>query len=196
MQITSWQLPFLTLILGIIANLGQTAQATNQVTEAPSGLSLSESASSGLTPPELAQVVNHCKPRSNFPLFYAQVTTDGGRLRVREEPAGDVVGYIPNDWKIVVLEWTRNGVWARVTGPGGFTLPSYVSAPDFEEGWVSAGYLKDLGRFCTKPDGVGQMLAPEVLGAEPVAVQTDRLAMGDALAADLAPATEHETGMI
>lgn len=168
MSINPWKLPLLTLTLGISASLGQNAQASELTSE-------------------LAQVVNHCKPRSDFPLFYSQVTTEGGRLRIREEPAGEIVGYIPNGWKIVVLEWTRNGVWARVTGPQGLVLPDgYVSAPDFRtEGWVSAGYLKDLGRFCAKPDGVGQLVQPEVLGVEPVAVQEDWLAMGDALAGQL-----------
>ncbi|NEO83911.1 MAG: SH3 domain-containing protein [Spirulina sp. SIO3F2] len=166
MSITPRKFSLLMLTLGIITSLGQTVQAAEPASE-------------------LAQVVNHCKPRSDFPLFYSQVTTEGGRLRIREEPAGEIIGYIPNGWKIVVLEWTRNGVWARVTGPGGFTFPEYASAPDFVEGWVSAGYLKDLGRFCAKPDGVGQLLQPEVLGVEPVTVQEDWLAMGDALAGQL-----------
>ncbi|MGB0562874.1 MAG: SH3 domain-containing protein, partial [Spirulinaceae cyanobacterium] len=140
-------------------------------------------------PDQLAQLVKTCGTENNgrrdFPLFYAEVTTDGSPLRIRDEPAGEQVGLVPDGWKLVVLEWSRNGVWARVTGAYGFIFPGgFVSAPEFEEGWVAAGYLKDLGRFCNKPTAVGQLVQPELLGATPVEVQTDWLALGDALAAE------------
>ncbi|MEM8641583.1 MAG: SH3 domain-containing protein [Cyanobacteria bacterium P01_G01_bin.54] len=180
MPSTPWKFPFFTLLLGILASLGQAAtqtaaQAATQATHLPAAM-----------PGSLAQVVNSCGSENNnrrdFPLFYAEVTTDGSDLRIREEPAGEPVGLVPDGWKLVVLEWSRNGVWARVTGAYGFIFPGgFSSAPEFVEGWVAAGYLKDLGRFCDKPTAVGQLMQPELFGINPVAVEADWLALGDAL---------------
>lgn len=155
------KLSFTVFLAGAIASLGQSAQAE-----------------------EIAQVIRGCE-YGDFPQYYSRIQTNqGDPLRVRATPAGRVIGSIPDGWAVVVLEWTRNGVWARVTSHFGNVGPyGFASAEYFREGWVSAAYLKDLGRFCDKPAAVAQLVQPEVFGAQPVEVQGDWLALGDALAA-------------
>jgi hypothetical protein len=133
---------------------------------------------------QVAQVVRACE-YGDFPKYYSRITTkNNDPLRVRSKPGGTVIGAIPNGWAVVILEWSRNGVWAKVTSHHG-DVGSYAfgSAPDFREGWIAAGYLEDLGRFCQKPESVAQLVQPQLFGAQPVEVQSDWLAMGDALAA-------------
>lgn len=154
------KLSFTVFLAGAIASIGQSAQAE-----------------------EIAQVVRGCQ-YGGFPQYYSRVQTNqGDPLRVRATPAGRTIGSIPNGWAVVVLEWSRNGVWARVTSHFGNVPNGFASAEFFRDGWVSAAYLKDLGRFCEKPGGVAQLIQPEVFGAKPVEVQGDWLALGDALAA-------------
>ncbi len=155
-----WKLPLLILFSGVIASFAQKAQADDST---------------------LAQVVRGCQ-FGGFPKYFSEVTTNGDPLRVRATPNGQPIGLIPNGWQVVVLEWSRNGVWARVTNHFSIDYPRFASAPDFREGWVSAGYLKDLGRFCDKPANVGQLLQPEVFGAQPIEVQGDWVALADRLA--------------
>ena len=131
-----------------------------------------------------AQTVQLCD-RGEFPRAYVRVNTQSGDpLRVRSQPAGTQIGLIPDGWAVRVLEWSRNGYWVKVTSHFGFDPGEFGfgSAPDFAEGWVSAGFVKDEGRHCFKPGGVGQIVQPEVFGAAPVEVQGDWLAMADALA--------------
>lgn len=158
-----WKLSFTVFVAGALASVGQSAQAE-----------------------QVAQVVRGCK-YGDFPQYYSRVQTNqGDPLRVRATPAGRTIGSIPDGWAVVVLEWSRNGVWARVTSHFGNVDPyGFASAEYFREGWVSAGYLKDLGRFCEKPAAVAQLIQPEVFGANPVEVQGDWLALGDALAATM-----------
>lgn len=159
-----WKLPLAMLTVSAIAGLGQAVQAH-------------ESAE------QIAQVVRGCE-YGGFPQYYSRVTTNqGDPVRVRATPAGRTIGSIPDGWSVVVLEWTRNGVWARVTSHfGDVSGYGFASAEYFRDGWVSAAYLKDLGRFCDKPSAVAQLVQPEVFGAQPVEVQGDWLALGDALA--------------
>ena len=134
-----------------------------------------------------AQTVSLCD-RGEFPKAYVRINTRSGEpLRVRLRPEGQQIGLIPNGWAVRVLEWSRNGYWVKVTSQYGSWAPGrigsgFASAPDFAEGWVSAGYVQDAGRHCFKPEAVGQLVQPEVFGAEPVEVQSDWLAMGDELA--------------
>ena len=160
----TWKFPLFTLLVGSLASLGQSAHA-----ESNAHL--------------LAQVVQPCE-YDGFPDYYSRITTnDGDSLRVRATPDGRVIGDIPDGWAVVVLEWSRNGAWARVTSHfGNMGNMGFGSAPRFREGWVSAAYLKDIGRSCNKPDSVGQLLQPQLFGERPVEVQTDWLALGDALA--------------
>ncbi len=156
-----WKLSLLILLSGAIASFAQKAHADDSM---------------------VAQTVRGCK-YGGFPKYYSQVKTNSGSpLRVRATPDGKPIGVIPDGWQVVVLEWSRNGVWARVTNHFGIDNPHFASAPDFREGWISAGYLKDLGRFCEKPASIAQLLQPEIFGAQPVEVQGDWLAMGDRLA--------------
>ncbi|MEM6451454.1 MAG: SH3 domain-containing protein [Cyanobacteria bacterium P01_D01_bin.105] len=130
-----------------------------------------------------AQTVQLCN-RGEFPRSYVRVNTQSGDpLRVRSQPAGTQIGLIPDGWAVRVLEWSRNGYWVKVTSHFGFDPGEFGfgSAPDFAEGWVSAGYVKDEGRHCFKPEGVGQLVAPEVFGTLPVEVQGDWLATADSL---------------
>lgn len=135
---------------------------------------------------QMAQAVRTCQ-FGGFPRSYVRIKTSGSPLRVRSAPAGNAIGLIPDGWAVRVLEWSRNGYWVRVTSH--FDVPPeaygrsiiFGSAPDFQEGWVSAGYVEDAGRTCEKPDAVGLLLQPEVFGAQPVQVQGDWLAMGDQL---------------
>ena len=159
-----WTLPLFTLFVGALSALGQSARAEDNAQQ-------------------LAQVVQRCE-YGGFPDYYSRITTnDGDPLNVRATPDGRVIGSIPDDWAVVVLEWTRNGAWARVTSHfGNIGRIGFASAPRFREGWVSAAYLKDLGRFCDKPASVGQLLQPQIFGEQPVEVQGDWLAAGDLLA--------------
>jgi Bacterial SH3 domain len=133
---------------------------------------------------QVAQVVRGCE-YGDFPKYYSRIRTNNSDpLRVRAAANGKVIGAIPQGWAVVVLEWSRNGVWAKVTShhgdPGEY---GFGNAPDFREGWVAAAYLEDLGRFCEKPERVAQLVQPQLFGALPVEVHSDWLAMGDALAA-------------
>jgi Bacterial SH3 domain len=133
---------------------------------------------------QVAQVVRGCE-YGDFPKYYSRIRTNNSDpLRVRAAANGKVIGAIPQGWAVVVLEWSRNGVWAKVTShhgdPGEY---GFANAPDFREGWVAAAYLEDLGRFCEKPERVAQLVQPQLFGALPVEVHSDWLAMGDALAA-------------
>jgi hypothetical protein len=135
---------------------------------------------------QVAQVVQGCE-YDGFPKYYSRIRTNNGDpLRVRASANGRVIGAIPDRWAVVVLEWSRNGVWAKVTSHHGAPgSRGFGSAPDFREGWVAAAYLEDLGRFCEKPESVAQLAAPNLFGATPVEVQSDWLALGDALAATI-----------
>ena len=160
-----WKLPFALFVASTLTGLGQAAQASE-------------------SPEQLAQVVRGCE-YGDFPQYYSRVTTNqGDPLRIRATPAGRTIGSVPDGWAVVVLEWTRNGVWARVTSHfGDMAGEGFASAEYFRDGWVAAAYLKDLGRFCDKPAAAAQLIQPEVFGEQPVEVQGDWLALGDALAA-------------
>lgn len=164
MRQPTWKLPLLLFMFGCLASLGQKAYAADSSRD-------------------VAQVVRGCQ-YGDFPKYFSRVTTnDGDPLRVRSTPSGEAIGAIPNGWAVVVLEWSRNGVWARVSSHfGEIENPGFGSAPDFREGWVAAAYLKDLGRFCDKPESVSQLVQPELFGQQPLEIQGDWLALADRLA--------------
>ncbi|NJN49409.1 MAG: SH3 domain-containing protein [Alkalinema sp. RL_2_19] len=168
------KLPLFVCVLGLFINFGQRADATGANSEQ-----------------RLAQVVRACE-YGDFPKYYSKVTTNSGDpLVVRQTPAGKAIGSIPDNWAVVVLEWSRNGVWARVTSHfGDVGEHGFASAEDFREGWVAAGYLKDLGRFCDKPDSVAQIVQPELFGTSPVEIQSDWLALGDTIAQSIVPSQD------
>ena len=86
-----WKLPLLIVLSGAIASFAQKAQADDST---------------------LAQVFRGCE-YIGFPKYYSQVTTNNGDpLRVRATPDGRAIGTIPDGWQVIVLEWSRNGVWA------------------------------------------------------------------------------------
>ncbi len=170
------------LTVGTLTGFGQHAQASALVTE-PANNSVAESGEQ-----LQAQAIRLCE-YGGYPTAFVQIATSGDPLRVRLGPDGEQIGLIPNGWEVRVLEWSRNGYWVKVTsqygswtpGPGGF-----ASAPSFAEGWVSAGYVKNLARSCQKPSIAAQLLRPDVFGTRPVEVQGDWLAMGDMLAESVA----------
>jgi hypothetical protein len=164
MHYSHFRFASLLLLSGLIVSLAPQAQAA--------------------TAAQVAQVVQSCQ-YDGFPKYYSRIRTKtNDPLRVRASANGKVIGAIPNKWAIVVLEWSRNGVWAKVTSHHGDPgQRGFGNAPDFREGWVAAAYLEDLGRFCEKPESVAQLVQPQLFGAQPVEVQSDWLAMGDALAA-------------
>lgn len=177
------KLPFVLFLSSVLASLGQAAQA-NEQTEArrPIEVRPQIEAMGSAELQRVAQVVRGCQ-YGGFPQYYSRVTTNGDSLRIRATPAGRVIGAAPNGWSVVVLEWSRNGVWARITSHFGDVGPyGFASAEYFRDGWVSAAYLKDLGRFCDKPPVVGQRVEPELFGEAAIEVQGDWLALGDALA--------------
>ena len=144
-----------------------------------SGIAQSAQAQSGV---QYAQAVQACQ-YGGFPVPYVRINTSGSPLKVRATPAGKPIGLIPNGWSVRVLEWSLNGYWVKVTSQyGDMGSFGFANAPDFREGWVSAGYVKDLSRSCEKPSATAQLLQPKLFGARPVEVQGDWLAMGDALA--------------
>lgn len=164
MTLKSLKFPLFLLTISALSGLGQSAQAQSV---------------------QLCSEDDFPSRPGEFPKAYVQIQTSGSPLRVRASPAGSQIGLIPNGWNVRVLEWSRNGYWVKVTSQFGSwdNRRGFASAPDFAEGWVSAGYVRDAGRSCQKPGATAQLLRPEVFGAQPVEVQGDWLAMGDMLAA-------------
>ncbi len=161
--------PLFLLTVGAVAGYGQRAWANERVHEgAAKNVQLQ------------AQTVQLCE-FGGYPTAFVQIATNGDPLRVRVSPDGRQIGLIPDGWEVRVLEWSRNGYWVKVTGQYGGG-GSFASAPNFSEGWVSAGYVKNLTRACQKPSNAAQLLRPDVFGSRPVEVQGDWLAMGDMLA--------------
>jgi hypothetical protein len=158
--------PLFALVVGALSGIGQSAQAESGQLQ--------------------AQTVQACE-FGGFPGYYVRVQTNSGDdLAIRSAPAGTVVGAVPNGWAVRVLEWSRNGYWVKITSQYAYAGPiAFGSAPNFREGWVSAGYVKDLGRFCDKPLEAAQLVQPEIFGDRPVQVQGDWLAMADQLAQSL-----------
>jgi hypothetical protein len=179
MTLQHLKLPFFLLAVGALSGLNQSAQAEAGAQQ-------------------YAQTVQTCEGRGGFPLPYVRIQTNTGEsIRVHSAPAGNAIGAIPNGWAVRVLEWSRNGYWVKVTSHFDINPAVYErlgnssrsaffgSAPEFREGWVSAGFVKDLGRFCEKPEATAMLLQPALFGAQPVEVQGDWLAMGDVLAENL-----------
>jgi hypothetical protein len=176
MTVQPLKFPLFLLTLGTLIGLGQSAQAQQQI----------------------AQTVETCPGIGGFPKYYVRIQTNSGEpLRVRSTPAGTPIGSIPSGWAVRVLEWSRNGYWVKVTsgpydipdssfartqGQGRNRVSVFGSAPDFREGWVSAGFVRDLGRFCEKPAAAAMLIQPQMFGAQPVEVQSDWLAMADQVA--------------
>ncbi len=171
----SWKLPFFLLTVGTFASATSAVQAAVQIEDSSPDTSTAVT----VEPVEqVAQVVLPCE-YGNYPSYYSQVETAGDPLVLRQNPNGTIVNTVADGWIVSVLEWSRDGAWAR------------VQTPDYHNGWVSAAYLKDLGRFCEKPVGVSQLIAPEFLGENSIEVQADVLAMGDRLSDRLAERYKH-----
>ena len=176
-------LPLFLLATGALLSVATQAEARGSQPVVP------EVADSSLgAAPLLAQAVQRCED-DRYPSFYARVATNREPLTVRLAPNSTVVGSIPKNWEVIVYEWSNDGAWARVSHHfsryGGYqpnSRPLFANAPDFSSGWVSAAYLKDIGRFCDKPANLASLLQPEVLGSKPVEVQGDWLAAADSLA--------------
>lgn len=127
-----------------------------------------------------AQVVSPCPFSTRYPDYYVRIkTNDGDPLRVRSSPNGTVIGAAENGWSVRLLEWSRDGAWVRILSP--WDSPNLSSTPYGSEGWVSAAYVEEVGRFCEKPRSFGQLMQPEVFGAEPVQVQGDWIATAEGL---------------
>jgi hypothetical protein len=158
--------PLLALVAGALSGPGQSAQAESGQ--------------------QYAQTVQGCE-FGGFPGYFVRIETNGDDLAIRSAPAGAVVGAVPNGWAVRVLEWSRNSYWVRITSQYAYAGDdlALMSAPNFREGWVSAGYVKDLGRFCDKPLEAAELVQPEIFGDRPVQVQGDWLAMVDQLAQNL-----------
>ncbi len=172
MILKSLKFPLFLLTVSALSGLGQSAQAQNVQAQSV----------------QLCQDDDFPSRAGEFPKAYVQIQTSGDPLRVRASPAGQQIGLIPNGWNVRVLEWSRNGYWVKVTSQYGSwdNRMGFGNAPDFAEGWVSAGYVRDMGRSCQKPGATAQLLRPAVFGLRPVEVQSDWLLMGDMLAARVA----------
>lgn len=181
MSLRRLNLSLLVLVLGSLSASCSQAQASRP--ESATEVSYSDQSPIAQdSSAHYAQVVSPCPYSDSYPNFYVQVVTnDGDPLRVRSRPNGRVVGAAQDGWNVRLLEWSRDGAWARITSP--WSSPGIGNGSG--EGWVSAAYVKEVGRFCSKPRGVAELVQPEVFGAEPVQVQSDWLAMGDVLSEDL-----------
>ncbi|MBD2465153.1 SH3 domain-containing protein [Oscillatoria sp. FACHB-1407] len=129
-------------------------------------------------------------PEGQTRQLYARVTTrdPNGSLNIRSRPStgGAVIGSVPNRWEVVVIEREPSGQWARITSHWGDPHPyGFGSAPDFREGWVSASFLRTLGRFCDKPSDPYSLIQPELFGDRTVVVQDDWLETADHIVAHL-----------
>jgi hypothetical protein len=168
MTLQHLKLPFFLLAVGALSGLNQSAHAEE-------------------SPQLYAETVQACQD-GGFPHYYVRIQTNTDEsLRVWNAPNGTAIGSIPNGWAVRVLEWSRNGYWVKVTshfdaGRGGPRTERFATAQEFREGWVSAGFVKDLGRFCEKPEATAILLQPDLFGAQPIEVQGDWLARGDVLA--------------
>jgi len=92
------------------------------------------------------------------PQDYARVTTESTPLNVRSKPGGAVIGAIPRNWAVIVQGKDSTGRWTRVTSHfGDIGEYGFASAPNFRTGWVATRYLRPLGKFCQKPEPVGNL---------------------------------------
>lgn len=187
MSQTFFKLPLFLLATGALVSSATQAEARGQQA-VEAGAAEFSPGTAPLLAPLLAQAVQRCDDE-RYPSFYARIATNRDPLTVRLAPNGTVIGSIPKNWEVIVYEWSDDGAWARVSHHfsryGGYqpnSRPRFASAPDFSSGWVSAAYLKDIGRFCDKPANLASLVQPEVLGSKPMEVQGDWLAAADSLA--------------
>lgn len=188
MSLHPLKLPLFLLTIGALLGWSQgAAQGAAQEASQEASQELDQITQTEADGQQYAQAVQACQ-YGGLPRAYVRIETTGSPLRVRSSPAGASIGLIPNGWAVRVLEWSRNGYWVKVTShfdvdPQAFgSTVFFGSAPEFREGWVSAGYVKDLGRSCEKPEAAAMLLQPALFGAQPVEVQSDWLATGDLLA--------------
>lgn len=115
------------------------------------------------------------------PQFYARVITEYNDLRIRSAPGGRVIGSVPKDWLVVVLQTDATGQWTEITshyGDGVF----YWSAPDLTRGWVASRFLEDMGEFCTKPTAAVGVQILATATAQQYLAHEDWLQVGDRIA--------------
>lgn len=114
---------------------------------------------------------------------YAEVTTiEGDALNIRSSPNGPVIGAVPDGWQVVTLGQDSSGNWVRITSHFGDVGEfGFASAPYFRDGWVSAAFLRNLGRFCDKPFNLQQQNQSAVFDNR-VVEQQDWLQIADAIA--------------
>lgn len=118
------------------------------------------------------------------PQAYARVVTQTDPLRIRATPGGRIIGAVPKDWAVVVLEVNDTGEWTKITSHfGDLGNVGFASASSFRDGWVASRYLNALGEFCEKPP-LEISTIQGLLGAEAQhdTLQEDWLQMGDRIA--------------
>lgn len=118
------------------------------------------------------------------PKTYARVVTQEDPLRIRATPGGEVIGAVPKDWAVVVVEVGDTGEWTKITSHFGDVGEfGFGSAPGFRDGWVASRFLEELGEFCEKPAlGAAAVQLMTGVDAQHYAIQQDWLQIGDRIA--------------
>jgi hypothetical protein len=93
-----------------------------------------------------------------------------------------VIGAVQAAGEVITLGRDSSGAWVRITTDiHGYGPESFISAPYLRDGWVSAAFLRNLGRFCDKPYNLRMQSQAAVFGDRTVE-QQDWLQMADAIA--------------
>lgn len=122
----------------------------------------------------LAQACPYNNPR----LRYGRVATqDGDDLYIRSRPKGKVIGAVPFGWAVVTVKRDATNQWIYID-----EQYPYNSAPALTRGWVSAKFIKPLGRFCEKPTAFIRTNMNGLFASSQVLVNEHWVQMGDRLA--------------
>lgn len=143
------------------------------------------------TSEESNRILAQSYPYGDKRLPYAKVRTkQGDPLNVRSRPNGRIIGKIPDGWAVVTVRKDSTGKWVRITTHYGdvseFEDINYASAPSFRTGWVSADYLKQLGRFCEKPVSFMRSNMNGLFANKQVMINEDWLEIGDRISKSIA----------
>lgn len=175
---------FLTsMVLSLVGMTGGNAGASTSSAVSATKMSQQTETASVLPDQPTTTAQNSC-PYGGAPRLFARVTTSSTALNVRTSPNGRIVGAIPKNWEVVVVDRDRTGQWTRIKNHFDIDMSrfsAFGSAEAFRDGWVSSRFLRDLGRFCDKPYN-DRFSLKALLGYPQALIRGDWLQWGDRIA--------------